>query len=93
LILVLYPHHAQGDALDSVGGVAFTTFIGTKWLKKMREWTNKDLATTNKPKLLERAFLFTNLTQRLDPCSVWLGSYWYTPYDEDKLPIALLAVG
>ena len=49
-----------------VGGVtiAFTTSAGTKRLKKMQEWTRKELAATNEPLEIGHTFYFTLYASR-----------------------------
>jgi hypothetical protein len=71
--------------------IAFTTSAGVERLKKMREWTVRELE--DEPRSLMNAFYFTNLDKPLDPRHVWLEPCWYLPYEEGKQPIALLAEG
>lgn len=69
--------------------VAFTTFVGEQRLRQMYEWTRQELAATNEPHALGRAFWFTYTPQPPDPRQLWLERCWYTPYDTQ--PRALLA--
>jgi hypothetical protein len=65
--------------------VAFTTFVGSKRIKQMREWTKAELAT--EPNLAPM-FLFADLPKPLEPRNLLFEKRWYTLANEQ--PIALL---
>lgn len=66
--------------LFGVGGItiAFTTSAGVERLKKMREWTSKELELTGEIQQLGSAFYFTLLQQPIDPRKLWLEPCWVT---------------
>jgi len=76
--------------LFQVGGmtIAFTTSAGTERLRKMREWTLREL--DNEPRAVGSAFHFTLLTKPLEPHSLWLDPCWVTLYSNQ--PVSLLGV-
>lgn len=85
----------KGKAYEELFGVkamnvVFTTFAGETRLQEMRSWTQAELAKTNEPEALGRAFVFARLTQPLDPGQLWLEPHWYTPYEDGKPPVSLL---
>jgi len=79
--------------LFGVGGitVAFTTSADVERLKKMREWTIKELETTGEAPSIGNVFHFTLLTKPIEPRRLWIEPCWYTLYDNQ--PVALLGVG
>ncbi len=68
--------------------VAFSTFTGFDRLKRMREWTRQELASTNDSKAMGKLFVFANFTKPLDPRRIWLNPCWYTI--DDSHPIQFL---
>lgn len=66
--------------LFGVGGItiAFTTSAGVERLKKMREWTAKELETLGEPQSLGSAIYFTVLSKPIEPPTLWLEPCWYT---------------
>ena len=65
--------------------VAFTTFISTRRLQQMREWTKAELQT--EPQLAGQ-FLFAELPKPLEPTHLLFERRWYTITNDQ--PIALL---
>jgi hypothetical protein len=65
--------------------VIFTTFIGSKRVQQMREWTKIELHS--EPTLINM-FLFADLPKPLEPTNLLLERRWYTPLHDT--PIALL---
>jgi len=59
--------------------VAFTTFVGSRRIAQMREWTLAELQATHEPAAIGQTFLFANFSKPLDPRQVWLEPAWYTP--------------
>lgn len=57
--------------------VAFTTFMGERRLKQMREWTNEELKSTNESQKVATTFLFAALPEMVTAQQVWLEPYWY----------------
>lgn len=78
--------------LFGVGGItiAFTTSAGVERLRKMREWTIKELEATGESPSVGNLFHFTLLTKPLEPRSLWLEPYWVTLYSNQ--PVSLLGV-
>jgi Replication-relaxation len=65
--------------------VAFTTFISSKRVAQMREWTKAELATEPQ---LSSIFIFAELPKPLEPHHLLFERRWYTLADGQ--PIALL---
>ena len=65
--------------------MAFTTFLGSKRIKQMREWTKAELATELN---LAPMFLFADLLKPLEPRNLLFERRWYTLASDQ--PIALL---
>ena len=76
--------HKQLLGIERVA-VAFTTFVGSKRIKQMREWTKAELAT--EPNLAPM-FLFADLPKPLEPRNLLFERRWYTLASDQ--PIALL---
>ncbi|HVB25218.1 MAG TPA: replication-relaxation family protein [Ktedonobacteraceae bacterium] len=76
--------------LFGVGGItiAFTTSASVERLKKMREWTAKELEETGETQY-RNLFYFTLLQNTIDPYQVWINTTWL-PVSENK-PVSLLA--
>ncbi|MFL5658547.1 MAG: replication-relaxation family protein, partial [Ktedonobacteraceae bacterium] len=66
--------------------VAFTTFIGSKRVAQMREWTRQELAS--EPNIAAR-FLFAELPRPPEPVHLLFEPRWYTLVNDQ--PIALLS--
>jgi hypothetical protein len=72
--------------------VAFPTTEDENRVKKMQEWTHKELAATNEPAWLEHLFLFTALPENMgeiEPRHLFLDPVWYTASDGLQ-PVSLL---
>lgn len=52
--------------------IAFTASAGAERLKKMREWTAKELEAAGESQQLASAFYFTVLTKPIEPCNLWI---------------------
>jgi hypothetical protein len=78
--------------LFNVGGIniAFTTSKGAERLKKMREWTIKELEETKGVADYSNLFYFTVVGEAIEPSYLWLEPNWFKPYD--SRPIALMEV-
>jgi hypothetical protein len=66
--------------------VAFTTFVSTKRLLQMREWTEAELATEPQ---LAGLFIFAELPRPLEPRHLLFERRWFTLTNDQ--PIALLS--
>lgn len=77
--------------LFGVGGItiAFTTSAGVERLKKMREWTTKEIEAQGDSSYAS-TFYFTSFITPIEPKQLWLEACWYRLYD-DK-PLSLLGV-
>ncbi len=72
--------------------VAFATTSNHNRIRKMQEWTRKELAVTNEPSWLGQLFLFTSLPENMsdvEPRQLFLDPVWYTPSDDEN-PVSLL---
>jgi Replication-relaxation len=72
--------------------VAFATTSNHNRIRKMQEWTRKELAVTNEPSWLGQLFLFTSLPENIGeiaPRHLFLAPLWYTPSDDEN-PVSLL---
>jgi hypothetical protein len=65
--------------------VAFTTFISSKRVAQMREWTKAELAADTQ---LQNMFIFAELPKPLEPRNLLFERRWYTLASEQ--PVALL---
>ncbi len=70
---------------SNCGQTPFTTFISTKRMQQMREWTKAELQT--EPQLASQ-FLFAELPKPLEPTHLLFERRWYTVMNDQ--PIALL---
>ncbi len=77
--------------LFGIGGItiAFTTSAGVERLKKMREWTDKELGETGEMKL-GSLFYFTLVQKPIDPVQIWVNTTWLPLYE--NVAVALLGV-
>jgi len=66
--------------------VAFTTFVSSKRVAQMREWTKAELATETQ---LASMFIFAELPRPLEPHHLLFDQRWYTLTGDQ--PIALLS--
>lgn len=69
--------------------VAFTTSAGVERLKKMREWTAKELEAAGETQFRSH-FYFTLLERPIDPYQVWVNTTWLPLFDNK--PASLLGV-
>ncbi len=72
--------------------VAFATTDDHNRIRKMQEWTQRELAVTNEPSWLGQLFLFTALPENMsdsEPRQLFLDPVWYTPSDGQN-PVSLL---
>jgi hypothetical protein len=72
--------------------VAFATTSDHNRIRKMQEWTRKELAVTNEPSWLGQLFLFTALPENMAeiaPRQLFLAPVWYMPSDDEN-PVSLL---
>ena len=67
--------------------IAFTTFVGTRRLEHMREWTRQELALTNEPASVCNTFLFANFNRPLESRHLLLEPQWYTPTSDQAIPL------
>jgi hypothetical protein len=65
--------------------VAFTTFIGSKRVMRMRDWTKLELQDAPQ---LAGMFIFAELPRPLEPHHLLFERRWFTPLQDN--PIALL---
>jgi hypothetical protein len=63
--------------------IAFGTPRGDNRNAQMREWTRKELASTNEAKWLAQVFFFAALPEQLHPLEVWRNPLWYLPFDDN----------
>ncbi len=70
--------------------VAYGTPAGDKRRDQMRDWTRKEMASTNEPKWITQLFFFTALPTQLHPLDVWRKPVWYLPFDDTKPRILLV---
>lgn len=77
--------------LFGVGGItiAFTTSAGVERLKKMREWTARELEETGETQY-RNLFYFTLIQNPIDPYQVWVNTTWLPVYENQ--PVSLLGV-
>lgn len=61
--------------------IGFTTFVGERRLKQMRDWTNEELKATNESSKTAATFLFVMLPEVVTPQQVWLEPYWHLSSD------------
>jgi hypothetical protein len=75
--------------LFGVGGItiAFTTSASVERLKKMREWTAKELEETGEMQY-RNLFYFTLIQNPIDPYQVWVNTTWLPVYETK--PVSLL---
>jgi Replication-relaxation len=90
LVMLKNKGHTERFKVNSVV-IAFTTSAGEQRLKKMREWTLKELEESGDKETLGPAFYFTSLTKPIEPRELWLEPCWYLPYEGQ--PLALLGGG
>lgn len=67
--------------------IAFATTDDHNRIRKMQEWTQKELSTTNEPSWLGQLFLFTKLPEimnEIEPRQLFLDPVWYTPSDSQN---------
>jgi hypothetical protein len=72
--------------------IAFATTKDHNRVRQMREWTRKELATTNEPSWLSQLFLFTSLPENIsdiEPRHLFFDPVWYLPSDDEN-PVSLL---
>ncbi len=72
--------------------VAFATTADLNRVRKMLEWTKKELAITNEPSWLGQLFLFTRLPENMGEMPsrrLFLAPVWYT-HSDDENPVSLL---
>src|SRR5947208_1079325 len=71
-----------------VGGItiAFTTSAGVERLKKMREWTAKELEETGETQY-QNLFYFTLIENPIDPLQVWVNTTWLPLYENKAVPL------
>src|SRR6266446_4564227 len=89
-----YLHMLRNEGYKTLFGVngitiAFTTSSGVERLKKIREWTARELEDTGETQY-KHLFYFTLVQNPIDPTLVWVNTTWLPLYE--NVAVALLGI-